>query len=136
MLEFLRDRAGTAWFMELNGRTWGSLALARRLGLEYPAWAALEAFELGYPVAPREIEATSPVVCRHLGREILHLAAVMRGPKSVALADWPSRWGTFRTVARVRRGDRWYNWSPHNPAIFVDDTAQTLVEAWQRKRDR
>jgi predicted ATP-grasp superfamily ATP-dependent carboligase len=134
MLEFLRDRAGTPWFMELNGRTWGSLALARRLGLEYPAWAALEALELGHPSALPRLEGDSPVVCRHLGREILHVAAVMRGPKSVALSDWPSRWDTLRTVARIRRGDRWYNWSADNPAIFVEDTAQTLRAAWQRKR--
>ena len=39
MLEFLRAKDGTAWFMELNGRPWGSMALARRSGLEYPAWA-------------------------------------------------------------------------------------------------
>ena len=67
MLEFLRDRAGTPWFMELNGRTWGSLALARRLGLEYPAWAALEALELGHPSAVPEFDAVSSVICRHLG---------------------------------------------------------------------
>ena len=35
----LRDGEGTAWFMELNGRAWGSMALARRLGHEYPRWA-------------------------------------------------------------------------------------------------
>jgi biotin carboxylase len=136
MLEFLRDQAGTPWFMELNGRTWGSLALARRLGLEYPAWAALNALGLGSPSALPEVDAFSPVVCRHLGREILHVAAVMRGPKSTALSDWPSRWDTVRTVARIRRSDRWYNWSSSNPAIFVDDTAQTLLTAWQKLRVR
>ena len=49
MIELLRDRDGVAWFMELNGRTWGSLALARRLGLEYPAWAALDALGIAAP---------------------------------------------------------------------------------------
>ena len=136
MLEFLRDHAGTAWFMELNGRTWGSLALARRQGLEYPAWAALKALELDDPSARPEIDVRRPVVCRHLGREILHVAAVMRGPKSTALSEWPSRLKTLRTVARIRRSDRWYNWSSQNPAIFVDDTAQTLLGAWQRRRDQ
>ena len=136
MLEFLRDHAGTPWFMELNGRTWGSLALARRLGLEYPAWAALNALGLDDPSARPEVDAFPPVVCRHLGREILHVAAVMRGPKSAALSDWPSRRDTLRTVARIRRSDRWYNWSSSNPAIFVDDTAQTLLTAWQKSRVR
>ena len=45
MLEFLRDRAGTPWFMELNGRAWGSLALARRRGFEYPAWTVRAALD-------------------------------------------------------------------------------------------
>ena len=36
MLEFLADEDGTAWFMELNGRTWGSMVLATRRGLSYP----------------------------------------------------------------------------------------------------
>ncbi len=39
MLEFLRDRTGRPWFMELNGRTWGSMALARHRGWPYPVWA-------------------------------------------------------------------------------------------------
>lgn len=38
MIEFLRDQSGIPWFVELNGRSWGSMALSRRQGLEYPAW--------------------------------------------------------------------------------------------------
>lgn len=135
MLEFLRDRGGTAWFMELNGRTWGSLALARRLGLEYPAWAAREMLGLGAPPASVE-RLDEPVVCRHLGREVVHLMSVMRGPRSAALADWPSRWGTVRAVARVRRSERWYNWSPRHPGLFVDDTVRTVLEPVLKKGTR
>lgn len=127
MLEFLRGRDGTAWFMELNGRAWGSLALARRLGLEYPAWAAFDA--LGLPQVPRRACGPhEPLVCRHLGREIVHVMSVLRGPRSAALTDWPSRWGTLRSVARVRRGERWYNWSARRPGVFVQDTLQTVLE--------
>src|SRR5216683_5963171 len=32
MIEFLRDASGRPWFMELNGRAWGSMALAIRRG--------------------------------------------------------------------------------------------------------
>jgi predicted ATP-grasp superfamily ATP-dependent carboligase len=132
MLEFLRDRDGTAWFMELNGRTWGSLALARRLGLEYPAWAARDVLGLGGP--PASVAGSDgPVVCRHLGREVVHVMSVMRGPRSAALTDWPSRWDTLRAVARVRRGDRWYNWSARRPAVFVQDAVQTMLEPLLRK---
>lgn len=135
MLEFLRDRTGTPWFMELNGRSWGSLALARRLGLEYPAWAAREA--LGIEPPPAVVTGPAggePVVCRHLGREIVHVLSVLRGPRSAAIADWPSRWGTLKAVARVRRAERWYNWSRPQPAVFVDDTVQTVLEPFLRRR--
>lgn len=127
MLEFLRDRDGTPWFMELNGRTWGSLALARRAGLEYPAWAARDALGLGGPPSP-VARGEDPLVCRHLGREVVHLMSVMRGPRSTALSEWPSRRESLRAVARVRRDERWYNWSARRPGVFVQDTLQTVLE--------
>ena len=137
MLEFLRDRDGTAWFMELNGRAWGSLALARRLGLEYPAWAARVRLRPGSRPDPVVATPGRPVVCRHLGREILHLASVIRGPRSAALDEWPSRWGTLRDVARVRRSERWYNWSSaRRPLVFLDDTLQTVLEPVRRRSAR
>jgi predicted ATP-grasp superfamily ATP-dependent carboligase len=135
MLEFLRDHDGTAWFVELNGRAWGSLALARRLGFEYPAWAVGAALGVAVPTAVIAPPGR-PVVCRHLGREIVHLINVMRGPRSAALVEWPSRWGTIRAVARVRRGERWYNWSARHPAVFVDDTVRTVLEPLRRRRSR
>jgi predicted ATP-grasp superfamily ATP-dependent carboligase len=137
MLELLRDRDGVAWFMELNGRTWGSLALARRLGLEYPAWAALDALGLAEPPPDAAVARTpEPIVCRHLGREIVHVMSVLRGPRSVALAEWPSRSRTLRDVVAVRRGERWYNWSARHPAMFLDDTVQTVRGAVGRRVGR
>jgi predicted ATP-grasp superfamily ATP-dependent carboligase len=137
MLEFLRDRDGTAWFMELNGRAWGSLALARRLGLEYPAWAARARLRPESRPDPVVATPSQPVVCRHLGREILHLASVIRGPRSAALDEWPSRWGALRDVARVRRSERWYNWSSaRRPGVFFDDTLQTVLEPVRRRSTR
>jgi hypothetical protein len=133
MLEFLRDRSGTPWFMELNGRSWGSLALARRLGLEYPAWAALDVLGLASPpLAPSLSPNGEGLVCRHLGREILHVGAVVRGPRSNVSADWPSRWRTLLDVARIRRGERWYNWSAKHPSVFFADTVDTLLDAVRR----
>jgi hypothetical protein len=38
MFEFLVDLEGNYWFIELNGRPWGSMALACRQGLNYPKW--------------------------------------------------------------------------------------------------
>lgn len=124
MLEFLRDRNGTPWFMELNGRPWGSMALARALGLEYPAWAMRQ---LEDPCFRPDCEIREGQLCRHLGRELVHLAMVMRGPRSAALSQWPSRRATVSDVLRVHRGERWYNWRRGELALFVDDTVSTLL---------
>lgn len=123
MLEFLRDAGGTPWFMELNGRTWGSMALARRQGLEYPAWAV---DQLSHPAMAPAAGGGSGIVCRHLGRELVHLLMVMRGPKSEALTAWPSRRQALRDVLRVRRTDRWYNLQRGDTRLFVADTLRTV----------
>jgi hypothetical protein len=78
MIEVLRDLAGKVWFVELNGRPWGSMALARRQGLEYPAWHV----SLALDEQSAEGRATTSVpglVCRHIGRELMHLLFVLRG---------------------------------------------------------
>jgi hypothetical protein len=126
MLEFLRDETGNAWFMELNGRPWGSMALARRQGLEYPHWALSDRRgELGdLPVPPG-----GDFVCRHLGRELVHLLIVLRGRRSVAIPSWPGRWQTLGSVLRVRKTDRWYNWRRGDLGVF-------LVDAWRTVGDQ
>lgn len=125
MVEFLRDADGTPWFMELNGRAWGSLALARRRGYEYPAWAvqhALGGAEVTkYPVDPPH------VVARHLGREIAHAAFVFRGPQSTAVTNWPRRGRTIGDLLTIRRRDRLYNWSARQPLVLASDTLGTLT---------
>jgi hypothetical protein len=84
MVEFLRDDAGCAWFMELNGRMWGSMALARRNGFEYPAWAAEAAFDPNF--SPQRTNMPTCNQARHLGRDILHLLFVVRGPQALSIA--------------------------------------------------
>ncbi len=123
MLEFLRGSDGTPWFMELNGRTWGSMALARRLGLEYPAWAVRQLSEPDFSPAA---QPAAGQVCRHLGREVVHLLTVMRGPKSVAVKGWPSRRRTVRDVLSFRRSEGWYNCRRGDMALFLDDTVSTV----------
>jgi hypothetical protein len=124
MLEFLRDTEGTPWFMELNGRAWGSLALARRRGFEYPAWTVQAALDDSF--APAVPEQPPDIVARHLGMELVHLAFVLRGPSSSALEDWPRVWPTIRELLHVRRGDRFYNWRWSQPDVLVVDTAKML----------
>lgn len=131
MLEFLRDSDGTDWFMELNGRAWGSMALARRQGFEYPAWTVEALLDAGF--APPDV-AMRPMCARNLGREVLHWLAVLRGPKSAAVANWPSRWKTTRDLLSFERSDRWYNWNAREPRVFWQDAWDTMRGALNRKR--
>src|SRR5690606_20720695 len=103
---------GRQWFMELNGRMWGSLALARRQGLEYPAWAVEAALD-GGKIPAAGAEAADPGVMRELGRDLLHLAFVLRGPKSdFHRAGWPSIWQSAGGVLRPAPGRQFYNHDP------------------------
>lgn len=132
MVELLRDADGTAWFMELNGRIWGSLALARRQGFEYPAWAVADAIEPGFcPISPDPFVAPQPLVLRNLGREILHLAFLLRGPKSTFhRRDWPRFWKSLRGVLKPAHPRFFYNYDLAHPLYFLFDTLWTLRKAW------
>lgn len=132
MVELLRDAEGTAWFMELNGRMWGSLALARRQGLEYPAWAIAAHLDPGFrpaPVAP----PARPLVLRNMGRELLHLLFVLRGPKSAFhRAGWPSFWKSAAGVFAPARPAAFYNHDPAHRGYVLRDAAWTLRKALRR----
>lgn len=136
MIELLRDDAGRPWFIELNGRAWGSMALARAAGLEYPAWAA----QLSLGALPAGLPAQGPPGprrARHLGREVVHLLAVMHGPRSAA-ERWPSRSSTLHDVLSWRRGDRVYNWRrrPDEIPLLIEDTVSTVRAAVARRGAR
>jgi predicted ATP-grasp superfamily ATP-dependent carboligase len=125
MVELLRDRSGEAWFVELNGRPWGSMALARRQGLEYPAWSASMA--LAHDSHVGTAKSGSPgLVCRNLGRELMHLLFVIRGPRSAAIVDWPSIWTALRTILRTSPSERYYNWRSDDKKVFIADCFYTL----------
>jgi hypothetical protein len=124
MVELLRS-GESWWFMELNGRPWGSLALSRRLGYEYPAWAVARALD-DHVVLP-DPPPFRPMLCRNLGRELVHLAFVLRGPRSEA-EQWPGRWSTLGKLARPRQGTTWYNLEPGMRRLFVYDAWRTVVD--------
>lgn len=115
MVELLRDPDGIPWFMELNGRMWGSMALARVQGLEYPAWAVAQVLEPDFAPPPITLPA-GPVTARHLGRDLLHLAFVARGPKDAFhRQDWPRLLPSLAAV--LRPAHRAYNADPAFPGF-------------------
>jgi predicted ATP-grasp superfamily ATP-dependent carboligase len=124
MIEMLRDNAGTGWFMELNGRPWGSMALARRQGLEYPAWQVSLLLDDG-STAGLVTHPRPGLVCRNIGRELMHLAFVWRGPRS-ANVKWPRFWRAVRDVLAIRSGDGIYNWRRSDWRVLVADIYTTV----------
>lgn len=127
MIELLRDSEGTPWFMEFNGRPWGSVALARRQGLEYPAWNARLALDSRWRTT--DSPTLQPdLVCRNLGRELMHPLFILKGPKSAALTEWPSLWRSLLDLLDFRGGQALYNWRRDDKRVFFADCATTLVD--------
>jgi predicted ATP-grasp superfamily ATP-dependent carboligase len=125
MIELLRDKSGKVWFVELNGRTWGSMALSRRQGFEYPAWAVKLALGEESEAATRAT-AEPGAVCRNVGRDFIHVLFVLRGAKSKALTNWPPIWKTVASVMRFHAGDSYYNWRRDDRSVFFADTYYTI----------
>jgi predicted ATP-grasp superfamily ATP-dependent carboligase len=121
MIELLRDDLGNLWFVELNGRSWGSMALSRRQGLEYPSWQVRLALDEKSSVGTPPDSLPVGLVCRNVGRELMHMLFVLRGAKSTALTDWPSAWKTLAQVLHIRKGDTFYNWRRDDRKVFVAD---------------
>lgn len=131
MIELLRDEFGKLWFIELNGRSWGSMALALRMGFEYPIWTVRQALSVDY--VPPDVVPNKYVTCRHLGRELVHIINVLRGPRSTAIPNWPSMGKTLYNVMCISKNDTWYNWRSNNKGVFMLDTYNTLMDSTIRK---
>ena len=83
MVEFRQSDDGTPYFLEVNGRPWGSLALALHAGVDFPLLAIEHA--LGRPT--RQLDTTPrpgtrPLVCMNLvPGELQHLRSIVRSPE-------------------------------------------------------
>jgi len=130
MVELLRDHSGKAWFMEFNGRFWGSLALARRCGLDMPRLAAELACGKSVTI-PSKIE---PGFARHLGRDLVHLMFVMRGRHRGAHSlAWPGRFASARKIICPHSLKSFYNYNESEPLFFVKDAVVTVLNAIRGK---
>ena len=125
MVELLQDHPGRHWFIEFNGRPWGSVALSRRQGFEYAAWTVRQALDPDWRL-PELSPIPRSLVCRNVGREFMHLLFVMRGRKSAALQQWPSFWRAAAAVLHVRRRDSLYNFRRDDLKVFVSDCFCTI----------
>lgn len=82
MVEYRYDPAtGTAALMEINGRFWGSLALACQAGASFP-WLAYRLFGLGESVSQQPYRAG--LRCRYMVPETKRLLRILFGQKHIA----------------------------------------------------
>lgn len=94
MCEFRKPDTGPPRFLEINGRLWGSLALALHSGVDFPkAWLQLAQGATWPPQA----DYPDGVLCRNLfPGEALHLASVLR---SAEVAPLKKIWAVAEQVA-------------------------------------
>ncbi|MDQ6623903.1 MAG: hypothetical protein M3Y86_10545 [Verrucomicrobiota bacterium] len=125
MIELLRAADGRIFFVEFNGRAWGSMALARRQGLEYPAWAVAATLDPSFmPAMPAS--RVGKIECSNVGRELMHLLFVLRGPKSAAVKPWPSFSDSLSKMLSPGNPRAFYNYRGDDKKVFLADTLQTL----------
>jgi len=125
MVELLRTQDGRLWFIEFNGRAWGSMALSRRQSLEYPAWT-VSLFLDPQALPDYDSSVVEEVVCRNLGRELMHALFVLRGPQSRAIQRWPSLLDTFHGVFLDPYRSSFYNLRKDDWRVFVSDCWYTI----------
>ena len=126
MIEMLRDAGDKPWFVEFNGRFWGSLALARRCGFDMPRLAV----EFACGRDPEIPLLVAPGFARHLGRDFVHLLFVLRGPSSgMRAVKWPGRLSTLKAILRRHPLRSFYNYDLSQPFFFIKDAIVTVVNA-------
>ena len=133
--QIARPQDASRWFVEINARPWGSTALARRRGLEYPAMALDSALGLDVDPPPHQLDDDG-TVARHLGREAVHLLMVMRGPRVPNTTPWPTRRRTAVDMLRWSPGTHWYNKRPGAARLWAVDAANSITDRVAPRKDR
>ena len=125
MVEYRYDaRAGKYWLMEINGRFWGSLPLARNSGAEF-AW---ETYARAMGIASEQAEIRERHA-RYTIPETRRLIRVLFGRRNIAdrqfkatpWRDLISYMGDF-----IDPGMRYFVWDRRDPGPFFADTKGVL----------
>lgn len=99
MVEFKVGPGGRR-LMEINGRPWGSMPLAVRAGVDFPADYVRMLLGSGSDeVAP--VPYSVGVVARNLYLEVLWIASVLRGPDADTVVAWPPRRAALTSILRL-----------------------------------
>ena len=137
MFEFKRASSdpGRHWLMEVNGRFWGSLALAVASGADFPRFLS-ESLLSGRQNFPQEYEVGRRA--RNLNREVSWWKAILRPSSDLTgLVTYPSlgrvTWDAVRTL---NPAERWDTLSLDDPRPFFSEVAGVLAENVAMIRER
>ncbi|HEY7702021.1 MAG TPA: ATP-grasp domain-containing protein [Candidatus Limnocylindrales bacterium] len=126
MVEFRRGRDGVGYLMEINGRVWGSLPLAVRAGMDFPA--QLADLLLDGLAGTRSVPVGADVDRsyrrglrgRNLRLELAWIGSVLSGRKRQRGMPWPRRREAFVAMASLldpRIRDDLMSWSDPAPGL-------------------
>ena len=95
MVEFRRGAAdGKPYFLEINGRLWGSLALALHCGIDFPK-SLVECYQNGAPTTMTS-SYRSGIKCRNIFTgELVHVLSILRARRAQGLNQPPSKVGAI-----------------------------------------
>lgn len=98
MAEFkINESTGDFRLMEVNGRFWGSLALAVQAGADFPS-LLLDLLTENKRPHPSMPPPKIGVVTRKLSSDLLWYARVLRPDRSDPLIQWPTRFSALRDL--------------------------------------
>ncbi len=123
MVEFRRGHDGVGYLMEINGRVWGSLPLATRAGMDFPArLAELLMRPANRPLDPLPVDTQyrCGVRARNLRLEVAWIGAVLSGRRRQRGMPWPRRSEAIGALVRLldpRIGDDLMTWSDPAPGL-------------------
>ena len=125
MVEFKLRPDSTPVLMEINGRFWGSLALAIAAGVDFPVLVAQMAQSIT-PEGPPSYRAG--LRCRWLLGDVSHLIRVWRGKPREYPTQFPKRWHTLIEFSTPVRGTYHDNFRLDDPLPELGDWLQALRE--------
>jgi predicted ATP-grasp superfamily ATP-dependent carboligase len=133
MVEFKLTEDGPV-LMEINGRIWGSLPLAVRSGMDFPARMA-DLFLSGPPAAgtPPATGYRVGVRSRHLELDVVWVASVLRRRRRYPFLATPRRRDAVRAGLRlVLPGDGYDMVVPGDPRPAITDVVRIGRKLWRK----
>ena len=121
MVEFRGRPGDTSFFLEVNGRLWGSLALALHCGINFPT-GLVECYRNGRPTM-NGYEYRSGVKCRNIfPGELFYMSSVLKASAARQIEPPPSKWQALAKffVLSLNPGIRhdYFWWSDPLPGLF------------------